>query len=266
MKDSLVDRVTHLKVNSEDIYKIEVNSDDINLEIPNIPGKQNSVKIYIHIAGPDQKINKVEAQQGLEIYGDELRDEARKERGKHSAIDLLEDIAVGKSKAVSVKIIKQLTAKTIPFTKAQIEKIIKQYPTPFHIYDEKGIIKSSNTLYKSFEWSDGFKNFYAVKALPNPAILKLVKSLGMGVDCSSLAELILAEKNGFKGEDIMFTSNDTSTTEFVKARELGAIINLDDTTHIEFLENAVSELPELICFRFNPGSERTGNYWQSIRS
>lgn len=149
-----------------------------------------------------------------------------------------------------------MNKKTLPFSKKQIEKIIEEYPTPFHIYDEKGIRKTARQFYNSFEWVSGFKNYFAVKALPNPYILKILKEEGMGADCSSLPELLLAEKVGLKGENIMFTSNDTPAKEFQKAQELGAIINLDDITHIEFLEKAIGRLPELLCFRYNPGPLR----------
>lgn len=137
--------------------------------------------------------------------------------------------------------------------------MIREHPTPFHIYDEVGIRKSAKELFDAFSWSSGFTNYYAVKALPNPEILTILKEESMGLDCSSLAELILAERVGVIGERIMFTSNDTSAEEFVKAVELGAIINLDDISHIDFLEEAVGTLPELLCFRFNPGPERVGN-------
>lgn len=149
--------------------------------------------------------------------------------------------------------------KLLPFNKTQIEKVIKKNPTPFHIYDEKGIRENAKKFHKAFSWVDGFKNYFAVKALPNPYILKILKSEGMGVDCSSLAELVLSEKVGFKGEEIMFTSNETPAREYQKAFDMGAIINLDDISHIEYLEKALGKLPELLCFRFNPGPERTGN-------
>ncbi len=142
--------------------------------------------------------------------------------------------------------------KKLPFNKKKIEEIIKKYPTPFHIYDEKGILENAKTFYKAFDWVSGFKNFFAVKACPNPHILKILKQMGMGADCSSLPELILAEKIGLKGEEIMFTSNNTPVNEFKKAKELGAIINLDDITHIKILEQSVG-LPGIICFRYNPG-------------
>ena len=152
---------------------------------------------------------------------------------------------------------KFMTSKTLPFTKAQIEDIIKKYPTPFHIYDEKAIRANAESLVSAFSWAD-FKEYFAVKACPNPYIMKITKEQGFGADCSSLPELLLAEKAGITGEDIMFTSNDTPAEEYVKARELGAIINLDDISHIPFLEKHAG-IPEVISFRYNPGPIRKGN-------
>lgn len=148
--------------------------------------------------------------------------------------------------------------KTVPFSKSFIEQVIKKYPTPFHIYDEKAIRENARKLLKTFSWNEGFREYFAVKALPNPYILKLLKEEGFGIDCSSLPELVLAEKVGFRGEEIMFTSNDTSVEEYQKARELGAIINLDDISHFAFLEKHAG-LPGLLCFRYNPGKLREGN-------
>ncbi|MCX8084413.1 MAG: diaminopimelate decarboxylase [Calditerrivibrio sp.] len=149
--------------------------------------------------------------------------------------------------------------KKIPFTKEQIEKIIEQYPTPFHIYDEKGIRENARRLTKAFAWNKGFKEYFAVKACPNPYIMKVLKEEGFGSDCSSLPELVLSEKVGIVGENIMFTSNETPAHEYKKAYELGAIINLDDITHISYLENTLGRLPELLSFRYNPGPLREGN-------
>lgn len=151
-----------------------------------------------------------------------------------------------------------MTKKTLPFTKKQLEKIIAKYPTPFHIYDEEAIRQNARKLLKAFSWIPGFKEYYAVKACPNPYILKILKEEGFGTDCSSLPELILSEKVGILGENIMFSSNETPVKEYKKATELGAIINLDDISHIEFLEKELG-LPELISFRFNPGPARVGN-------
>nr|MDO8110752.1 diaminopimelate decarboxylase [Candidatus Sigynarchaeota archaeon] len=150
-----------------------------------------------------------------------------------------------------------------PLSKTQVQELIKKYPTPWHIYDEGAIRENARRFIKAFSWvkgpgNSGFKNFFAVKALPNPFILKVLKDEGMGTDCSSLPELLLAEKVGITGENVMFTSNDTPTEEFVKAKQLGAIINLDDITHIDFLEKCAG-IPEMLCFRYNPGSLKQGN-------
>ncbi|MBN1524980.1 MAG: diaminopimelate decarboxylase [Spirochaetales bacterium] len=151
-----------------------------------------------------------------------------------------------------------MTQKTLPFSKAEIEKIIAQYPTPFHIYDEKGIRENVRTFIKAFSWAPGFKEYFAVKATPNPHILAILKEEGCGTDCSSLPELLLSEKAGILGEEIMFTSNETPAAEYIKAKKLGAIINLDDITHIPFLEKHAG-IPEIISFRYNPGPLRKGN-------
>ena len=140
-----------------------------------------------------------------------------------------------------------------PFvTLEQLKEITKTYPTPFHIYDEKGIRENARKLNQAFAWNKGFKEYFAVKATPNPYIINILKEEGCGLDCSSMTELMMAEALGCKGEDIMFSSNATPAEEFVKAAELKAIINLDDYTHIDFLEKTVG-IPETICCRYNPG-------------
>ena len=144
-------------------------------------------------------------------------------------------------------------SKKVPFvTKAQIEKIVEQYPTPFHIYDEAGIRRTARLLNKAFSWNKGFKEYFAVKATPNPYLLQILKEEGCGTDCSSYTELLMAEAVGFKGQEIMFSSNATPVEDMQLAYKNGVIINLDDFTHIEFLEK-VAALPETICCRFNPG-------------
>ena len=148
--------------------------------------------------------------------------------------------------------------KKAPFTKEQIAKLVEKYPTPFYIYGEEGVRASARKLIGAFSWNAGFKEYFAVKATPNPSILNLLKKEGCGADCSSLPELILAEQVDMKGEEIMFTSNDTSANEFIKAKELGAIINVDDISHIPYLEKHAG-LPGFLSFRYNPGSTRTGN-------
>ncbi|KMQ49875.1 Diaminopimelate decarboxylase [Chitinispirillum alkaliphilum] len=151
-----------------------------------------------------------------------------------------------------------MSIKKLPFTKAEIEKVIENHPTPFHIYDEKGIRENIRNLISAFSWAPGFKEYFAVKANPNPFIMKLLKKEGVGADCSSMAELELSKRCGITGEDIMFTSNDTPASEYKFARELGAVINLDDITHISYLEEHAG-LPELVSFRYNPGPMRKGN-------
>ncbi|MGH2481897.1 MAG: diaminopimelate decarboxylase, partial [Ktedonobacteraceae bacterium] len=151
-----------------------------------------------------------------------------------------------------------MMTKRVPFAKKQLEDIIKHYPTPFHLYDEAGIRRSARALKQAFAWANGFQNYFAVKALPNPSILQIIRQEGFGADCSSLPELVLAERAGFTGEDILLTSNETPVEEYQKARELGALLNLDDLSHLAFLEKHVG-LPELLCFRYNPGPLREGN-------
>ena len=141
-----------------------------------------------------------------------------------------------------------------PFvTKEQLEEIIKTYPTPFHIYDEKGIRENAKALKEAFSWNKGFKEYFAVKATPNPYLINILREYGCGTDCSSQTELMLSEAMGMSGSDIMFSSNETPASEYAYAAKLGATINLDDITHIEFLEKTLGKLPETLSMRYNPG-------------
>ena len=141
-----------------------------------------------------------------------------------------------------------------PFvTLEQLEEIVKDYPTPFHLYDEAGIRENARKVKEAFAWNPGFKEYFAVKATPNPRILEILKEYGCGTDCSSATELMMSDAAGFSGQEIMFSSNDTPAEEFQMADEMGAIINLDDFTHIEYLEKAIGHIPETICCRYNPG-------------
>jgi diaminopimelate decarboxylase len=149
-------------------------------------------------------------------------------------------------------------ARPLPFTAQQLREIAREFPTPFHIYDEKAIRQNARRLNAAFAWNAGFREYFAVKATPNPHILRICKEEGFGADCSSYPEMILAEKVGMSGDSIMLTSNNTQAYEYAKAREMGAIINLDDITHIDYLEQECG-LPELVCFRYNPGPLREGN-------
>ncbi|MFW6207706.1 MAG: diaminopimelate decarboxylase family protein [Spirochaetota bacterium] len=152
-----------------------------------------------------------------------------------------------------------MSDKTLPFTKEKLEEIAAEIPTPFHLYDEKAIRDKARYMKNAFDWvPGGFKNYFAVKACPNPSIIQVLKEEGFGTDCSSRPELEMSDKVGICGEDIMFSSNDTPAEEYRRAKELCAMINLDDITHIDFLERHVG-IPEAICFRYNPGDRRTGN-------
>lgn len=138
-------------------------------------------------------------------------------------------------------------------TREQIEEIVKTYPTPFHIYDEKGIRENARAVKEAFAWNAGFKEYFAVKATPNPFLIDILREYGCGCDCSSMTELMLSHAMGMAGEDIMFSSNDTPAEEFAYAHKIGATINLDDFTHIDFLEKTIGTLPETISCRYNPG-------------
>ncbi len=141
-----------------------------------------------------------------------------------------------------------------PFvTLEQLKEIIKTYPTPFYLYDEKGIRENARALKEAFAWNPGYREYFAVKATPNPYLIEILKDYGCGCDCSSMTELMLSDAIGVRGEDIMFSSNDTPAEEFVYADKLGAIINLDDYTHIDFLEQTLGYIPETISCRYNPG-------------
>ncbi len=144
-------------------------------------------------------------------------------------------------------------AKKVPFiNKEALENIVEQFPTPFHLYDEAGIRRTARLLNQAFAWNEGFKEYFAVKATPNPYILQILREEGCGADCASYTELLMSDAVGFKEHEIMFSSNATPAEDFMLARKQGVIINLDDFTHIDFLEK-VAGLPETICCRYNPG-------------
>ena len=146
----------------------------------------------------------------------------------------------------------------MPFvTLDQLQEIVQTYPTPFHLYDERGIRENARTLNRAFAWNPGFQEHFAVKATPTPQILKILREEGCGVDCSSLTELMMSDRCGFSGEEIMFSSNDTPAEEFALAAQLGATINLDDMTHIDFLKNTLGYIPKKISCRYNPGGTFT---------
>lgn len=144
--------------------------------------------------------------------------------------------------------------KKLPFvTKEKVEEIVKSYPTPFHIYDEKGIRANAKAVKEAFAWNQGFKEYFAVKACPNPFLIQILHEYGIGCDCSSLTELMLSNALGINGHDIMFSSNDTPAEDYAYCAKVGGIINLDDITHIDFVEKILGKLPETMSCRYNPG-------------
>lgn len=143
--------------------------------------------------------------------------------------------------------------KKVFVTKEMVERIVQQYPTPFHIYDEKGIRENAQRVREAFSWNPGFKEYFAIKATPNPFLVNLLREYGCGADCSSLTELMLCDALGMRGEEIMFSSNDTPAEEYALVNRLGGIINLDDITHIAFVEKILGRLPETMSCRYNPG-------------
>lgn len=258
-KDAFLKRVDALGIDPDQLEQVKAYHPAGELIIPNIGGKRNSLQIYADITTNDGFIGPEQAKRGLQVFGFSLRNEARKKPGTHPAIDCLEEIAFSGTLARSDIFRKNMSWK-LPSHIEETISLLNQNPeaTPYILYDNKAIIDNAHALSDSFGWSLGFRNFFAVKACPNPYILQTLKAQGMGADCSSLPELLLAEAVGFRGEEIMFTSNDTPAGEFRKARELGAIINLDDITHIDFLERTAG-IPETICIRYNPGPRRVGN-------
>lgn len=151
-----------------------------------------------------------------------------------------------------------MEGKYLPTSVEKLRNFTNEYATPFYLYDEKGIRQSVKKLISAFSWAPSFQEYYAVKACPTPGILGILKSEGCGLDCSSMAELVIAEKLDILGENIMFTSNNTPIEEYKKALELGAVLNLDDLSHVDYIENQ-AKLPERVSFRYNPGSTRNGN-------
>ncbi len=152
-----------------------------------------------------------------------------------------------------------MSERYFPLTKDELDGLSEQFPTPFYIYDEHLIRIHARKFLKAFSRFPGFREYFAVKACPNPYILKILASEGLGADCSSMAELILAQKAGITGEMVIFSSNETPESEFIYANLMNAVINLDDITHIDFLAKAIGGIPELICFRYNPGPLKEGN-------
>lgn len=263
-KEGLANRVNDLLINPEAIENIEVHGNDMHWVVSNTPQSAKSIQIYAAITSNRGWITPESAARGLEIYGQELVDEARalRERGsdkRHFNIDFLETIA-SQTKPLRSEIYTRESAKPYPLSNPEIKAAVEEFATPFILYSEFGIESRARKLNRAFSWvPGGFKNHFAIKANDNNYIADLVRNEGQGLDCSSSKELRQAKELGFKDEDIMFTANDVSIGDFVRARDLCAIINFDDITHIPFFQSYVGDLPRLACCRFNPGDERVGN-------
>lgn len=251
-------RVATLRVNPAAIGSVKIYGGDGGI-IQNRQGKEASLQIYAAITSNDGYISPASAKKGLAVYGNSLRAGARERPGSHPEIDRLEKIARAKQ-AVRCDIVRREEAKPMPDRILRaLPEALQRYQTPFYIYDEQGIRDTAGSYKKAFAWvKPAYRNYFAVKACPNPHIVNILKEEGFGVDCSSLPELVIAEKLGMRGEDIMFTSNDTPAEEYIKAKQLGSIINLDDISHIGYLDKNAG-MPGLICFRYNPGPLRKGN-------
>jgi diaminopimelate decarboxylase len=263
-KETLGERVNDLLVNPDVIERVVVYHNDGKevANIPNADGKRMSLQIYAAITNNESMITTEGAQKGLNIFGEELVSDARANPGKHPSIDLLDyHINLGHlAGPMHSHVVTPYSAKPIPEqVRAAMPKIAREFGTPVHVYDEEGIRQTCRDFNSAFSWNKGYKNFFAVKACPNPFLMEIMQKEGFGDDCSSALELTLAYAAGMTGEDKMFTSNDTADSEFNYARELRAIINLDDITHIEALERAAGGLSKLLCFRYNPGNKCEGN-------
>jgi len=263
-KSGFNQRLEGLRLNVNALKEVRVHVPTGMAVIPNKEGKRGSLQVYASITTNDGYIGVEEARRGLELFGSELRQEAAANPGKHPNIDLLENIVQSKSR-VRTDVVREYSAKPVPESLLrELPVMVKAFGTPFHVYDETGIRQAAKELNAAFSWVPevdgfGFRNYFAVKALPNPRILKILRQEGMGADCSSSLELQIAQSVGLRGEQIMFTSNDTPASEFRQARDLGAIINFDDLTHLDFFIETAGDFPELVCLRYNPGGLKTGN-------
>ena len=262
-KATIGERVDALLINPDVIQRVDIIDSEgkVQFSVPNSSTTQKSIQIYAAITNNESMINADAAMRGLNIYGLELLTEARTNPGKHPSIDFLDFVANNIRGSLHSHVVTPYFAKPIPEkVRSVMPEIAKEFGTPIHVYDEKGLWETCvrfNTAFRGI--NSGYRNFFAVKACPNPTLMEIMRGEGFGADCSSAPELTLAKAVGRRGEDMMFTSNNTADSEFRYARELGAIINLDDITHIGALERATGGLPELLCFRYNPGNKCDGN-------
>lgn len=249
-KATLGDRVSALRLNPDAIERIEFpHSKEI---VENTPNTKKSLQIYAHITTNDGYVGLKQAAEGLEIYGEELRAETKENPARHPGIARLERIVKEDSRE-RVNIIRKNSAMPLPeYLKKSLPAILKEFSTPWHILLQDPIEDNMDRLYNAFSWAPGFMNCFAVKAEDNDSILKVLRNKRSGADCSSLSELISAEKAGYEGSEMILTSNHTPLECYKKAIELGATNNLDDIREIPRLIRNFG-VPEAICFRLNPG-------------
>jgi diaminopimelate decarboxylase len=249
-KATLGDRVSALRLNPDAIERIEFpHSKEI---VENTPNTKKSLQIYAHITTNDGCVGLKQAAEGLEIYGEELRAETNENPARHPGIERLERI-VREDSRERVNIIRKNSAMPLPeYLKKSLPAILREFSTPWHILLQDPIEDNMERLYNALSWAPGFKNFFAVKAEDNDSILKILRSKRSGADCSSLGELISAEKAGYEGKDMILTSNHTPLECYKKAIELGVTINLDDRNETQRLIRNFG-VPEAICFRINFG-------------
>ena len=230
----------------------------------NLTGEQKEEEGYVTIDGQEHISDKIHnLLVGVEervycscsgVCLEQLKGQLKELAEKGKKVVLVTDQPFDLPGAVTYVTKEKMKMSKKPFvTKEQVEEIVKTYPTPFHLYDEKGIRENAKALKEAFAWNPGYKEYFAVKATPNPFLLQILKEYGCGCDCSSYTELLMSDAVGIDGHDIMFSSNDTPEEDFKMADELGAIINLDDITHIDFLEKTIGHIPETISCRYNPG-------------
>lgn len=262
-KATLAERVATLRINHQALEEVRVDTPQGKHIIQNAEGKRNSLAIYAAITDNEGYITSSNARKGLDTFGEELVGESIRSPGTHPNIDLLLDIEESRTKRRS-DVVRRESAKPIPaHVVTAIQELQKINNTPFYVYDATGIEETIERFNEAFSWvPKGFKNYFAVKALPNPHILNLMQRQGWGADCSSRPEIELAmgTTSGMGRGELIFTSNNTPESEFRAAYMAGALLNLDDITHIERVQEALQgQFPKKICFRYNPGHLRSGN-------
>ncbi len=258
-KQAFVDRVNKLRINTDAVEKVVVHMPNGDVALGDAKSR-TSAGMFANATTNDGYIDADAARALLEVYGPAYLAETDRKPSDHKAIFTARVISNLRLKVRS-DVFRRADSKKMPeHIRVGIDRITRErgHPTPFYVYDASGIDREITRFNDAFSWDKGFVNFFAVKALPNPNIIEMMARRNWGADCSSDPELDYASAAGMVGERMMFTSNDTPDEEFVSARKRGAILNLDDITHIAAVERATGGLPELISFRFNPGSAREG--------